>query len=144
MAIVAPVQSGSPVLVSLAVIVLAPIVFILGWMAGMRMFAVSCESYRRMAPRVRLDYVLALLLVAVVVIALLAGGYWWLLAVTLAFLGHRKGTQCAYWSAVGTLAWVLRNPGPLGPSLVETDEEALSTAAEVITGEFASRPRTSA
>jgi hypothetical protein len=66
---------------------------------------------------------------------LLGGKYWWLLSFGLAFLGHRKGTQRAWWSAVAYLAFLFREAAfgfSDSPPLVQNDEDALAKAIEVV------------
>lgn len=139
---VSPAQTARPMLVSIALLLLPLAVFLLGWMAGMSTFAISCDIWRRGGWSVRLVYLLPILLSAITALGLLGGGYWWLLSVVVALLGHRKGTQRAWWGAVSCLAFTFRSGGPGMPRLAESDAEALSYATDAINNEIGRRPRT--
>ena len=138
-----PVQSSWPILVSTAVVLLAPVVFLLGWMAGMSLFAVSCETYRTCYWNARFEYVLPVLVSAIAVLGLLGGWYWWFLSPVLAILGHRKGTQRAWWAAVSVLSWSFRGKSA-GLRLAQTDEEAITQAVDAINKQIGLRPRAGA
>jgi hypothetical protein len=137
MLVLSPVQNSWPVLVSTGLLLMAPVVFLLGWMAGMSTFAISCESFRRGPRTVRLVKLLPILFVAIVALGLLGGRYWWLFFPAVAFLGHRKAIQRMWWGAVTQLAWCFRSGSP---RLAATDAEALSMATDSINESIGRRP----
>jgi hypothetical protein len=105
-------------------------------MVGMSMFAISCETWRRIGWHGRLVKLLPLLLCAVAALGLLGGGYWWIFSVIVAVLGHRKGSERAWWGAVCCVAFVLRTGICDLPGLAESNEDALSQAMESINREI--------
>jgi hypothetical protein len=130
---VSPIRNGSPILSAGGKLILLPAIFILGWLAGARTFAGSCQfAYRtQMASTVPLIVSLPILSAAVVALGLLGPWHWWCFAAVVAFLGHRKGTQRAYWAAVAAMAFSFRSPS-LAWEMASGDDEALSMAIEEI------------
>jgi hypothetical protein len=88
-----PIVSSTSVLISVVAVLLSPLTFLLGWMAGMSTFAHSYEPFRRRHRPWSFAFLLPVILAMTVGLGLLGGRYWWLLSFGLAFLGHRKGTQ---------------------------------------------------
>jgi hypothetical protein len=131
-----PVLSTARVLISIIGVLLSPAIFLLGWMTGMSMFATSCEHYRRSHRTWPLVYLLPVLLAVIVGLGLLGGRYWWLFSLALAILGHRKGTQRAWWAAVACLAFIFRDPGMGLPPVAHNDEDALAQAIDVVNKEI--------
>jgi hypothetical protein len=130
-----PIVSSTSVLISVAAVLLSPLTFLLGWMAGMSTFARSYEPFRRRHRPWSFAFLLPVILAMTIGLGLLGGKYWWLLSFGLAFLGHRKGTQRAWWSAVAYLAFLFREPAfgfSDSPPLVQNDEDALAKAIEVV------------
>ena len=105
-----PIVSSTSVLISVVAVLLSPLTFLLGWMAGMSTFAHSYEPFRRRHRPWSFAFLLPVILAMTVGLGLLGGKYWWLLSFGLAFLGHRKGTQRTWWSAVAYLAFLFREP----------------------------------
>jgi hypothetical protein len=142
MLFVFPVQTSWWFLASTGVVLLAPVVFLLGWMTGMSMFANSCATYRGVGFSKPLVYLVPILLSGTIALGLLGGGYWWLFAIVLAISGNRKGALRAWWTAVVIVAPALRDweVAP-GVRLAETDAEALSQAKDAINEEIGLRPR---
>jgi len=133
MLFVSPMVRSVSVLTSFVAILGSPLIFLLGWLAGMSTFSASCESYRRMHRTCSLIYLLPVLLGATFGLGLLGGRYWWLFAFALAFLGHRKGTQRAWWSAVACFAFVFRTEPRMGfPPGALGDEKAVTLAIETV------------
>ena len=128
-------SSDLPLISRVVAFLLSPLMFLLGWLVGMSTFSNSCEHYRRSHRTWSLRYLLPCLLAAIVGLGLLGGRYWWLFAVALALLGHRKGTQRAWWAAVVLLAFVFRDPG-IGLPLAQDDEQALALAKEAVNKEI--------
>jgi len=133
------VQNSWPVVTSASVLLLTPVVFLLGWVAGLTTFARVCESYRRTGLMYRLVYLLPILVACVAAVGFFGGGYWWLISPVVAIVGHRKGTQCAWWSEVTMLASAFRTADSPRP-LVATDEEALAEAKAAINKQIGRRP----
>lgn len=133
-----PMVSSTSVLISVSAILVSPLIFLLGWMAGMSTFSASCELYRRLHRTWSLIFLLPVLLAANVGLGLLGGRYWWLFSFALAILGHRKGTRRAWWSAVACLADTFRSePAGMGlPSVAKNDEDALALAIEAVNEEI--------
>jgi hypothetical protein len=136
-----PITVSSSLLVSALAILVSPILFLLGWDAGMSTFAISCDAYRRLHRTWPLLYLLPIILVLALGLGWLGGRYWWIFSFVLAFLGHRKGTQRAWWSAVTGLAFALRHETFLRVSGAMSDEEALSHAIDSVNEEIGKRPR---
>ena len=132
---VVPLRTSSPVLVSIAVLILTPSVFLLGWMSGMSVFAISCATWRGIGWHTQLFKILPILLCAVAALGVLGGGYWWVLSVVMAILGHRKGRQRAWWGAVCCVAFVFRSPF-IGQAVARSNEEALSKAIDSVNREI--------
>jgi hypothetical protein len=140
MLFVSPVKSAMPVVVSTGLLLLAPAVFLLGWMTGMSVFGISCDTWRRLGWNGRLVCILPILLCAIVALGFLGGRYWWLFSLGVAFLGQRKGTQRAWWGAVAVTAFSFRNEFLGRPPLAETDAQALAMATDSINKQIGRRP----
>jgi hypothetical protein len=139
MLLVVPVQTSWAVVVAAGLLLLTPLVFWLGWVLGLVTFNQSRARWPScVKPHVWLVCVVPILLCSIAALGFLGGGYWWLLSFVIAFLGHRKGTQRAWWGAVANLAWVLRNSDT--PLLARTDAEAISLAIDSIKAEIGRRP----
>ena len=135
-----PVVGSTSVLIPVAAVLLSPLIFLLGWTAGMSTFSISCQHYRRTHHTWSLIYLLPVLLAATVGLGFLSGRYWWIFSFALALLGHRKGTQRAWWGAVACLAFVFRDPGVGFPPVAHSDEDALTRAIEAVNEEVGRRP----
>jgi len=135
-----PVSASTSLFGSALVLVASPLLFFLGWMAGMSTFAISCEAYRRSHCTSSLFYLLPVILASAVGLGWLGGRYWWIFSFGIAFLGHRKGTQRAWWSAVTGLAFALRYETFSRPTAM-SDEQALSHAIDSVNEEIGKRPR---
>lgn len=131
MLMAAPVQEHWHTTRVVGLVLLTPLVFLLGWMAGMRTFSYSCESFRRLHGTSRLRYLAPILLVGIAAIGLFGSRYWWLFALIVAFMGHRKGTQRAWWAAVACLAFVFRGD-QFGIRIATSDDEALAKAKDAV------------
>jgi hypothetical protein len=130
---VSPVQNSSRLLSASAIVLLSAVVFVTAWETGRSMFAVSCESYRRLSPHKPLRYLFPFLAAAIISLGLVGSRWWWLFSPALAFWGHRKGMQRAWWGAVVFLAFSLRtSDGPSLPPIAKSDEEALELARDAI------------
>jgi hypothetical protein len=136
-----PVGNSNQVLVSVGVVLLAPLVLWLGWITGVSNFAASSETYRRATCTAPLIYLLPILLTAIVALGFLGGSYWWLLSFAIAIQGFRKGIQRAWWLAITYLGFGLRSLNDThGDGLFATDEDALATAIKTICQEIRSEP----
>ena len=129
----------SSVFTSAAAVLLSPLIFLLGWMAGASTFSISCQHFRRTHRTWSLAFLLPAIVATTVALGLLGAGYWWLLSLGLAFLGHRKGTQRAWWGAVACLAFAFRDPGMGLPPVARSDEDALAKAIEAVNEEIGRR-----
>jgi len=131
-----PVQSSSPMIARGSAVFLSLVVFKVGWETARSMFALHCKSYRLSNPHKPLRYLFPVFVAVVVSLGLVGGRWWWLFSVALAILGHRKGMQRAFWSAVVSLAFCLRCEDTPGlPPLASNDDEALKKAVEAISNE---------
>lgn len=129
--------SHASVLPSVLAVLLSPVILFLGWMAGTSTFSVCCEHYRRLHRTWPYSFVVPVIVAAIVGLGLLGGGCWWLLASALAYLGHRKGTQRAWWAAVAALAFAFRSEPGFGlRPVADNDEQALAKAVEAVTEEI--------
>ena len=128
---VCPVRNGWPILTAVSALVLTLVVFLLGWLAGARVFAHSCESFRRGHRTFRLRYIVPLTILAITGLGLIGSRYWWAFGPVVALVGHRKGTQRAWWAAVAALAFVFRS-GHFGVRIAESDGVALAKAKDAI------------
>ena len=135
-----PVQASASWFASTGAVILAFLVFLFGWMAGMATFALSCESFRRATQPASLSSVLPLQLGAAIGLGLVGGGFWWLFAPVMAFVAHRKATQRMWWVTVTNVAWVLRTGMAGLPPVAQTDEEALAKAIAEINSEIRRPP----
>jgi len=133
-----PISSSVQWLMSGIAVALSPLIFLLGWMIGMTIFSFSCEHYRRSHRTWSLRYLLPGLLLGIVGLGFLGSKYWWLFSVALGVVGHRKGTQRAWWGAVVCLAFVFRDPG-IGRPFALDDEQALAMAKEAVNKEIGRR-----
>jgi len=140
MLVASPIRNGWPVLSAVGATALAAVLFLLGWMAGMRTFAYSCQMFRRLHPTFRLRYLAPLIVLGVAGLGFLGWRYWWVFAPVVAFLGHRKGTQRAWWIAVANLAFVFRGE-QFGVRIAATDEEAIAKAKDAINESIGRSPR---
>ncbi len=129
----------SSVLTSAVAVLLSPLIFLLGWMAGASTFSISCQHFRRTHRTWSFAFLLPAIVATAVALGLFGGGYWWLLSFGLALLGHRKGTQRAWWGAVACLAFAFRDPGMGLPPVARSDEDALAKAIEAVNEEIGRR-----
>lgn len=128
-----PVRNSNQAVFGGGAILMSAIVFAAGWELGQSMFALSCDSYRRVGPYRPLRYVLPIFVVAVVLLGLIGGHWWWVFSPSLAILGHRKGAQRAWWTAVVCLAFCLRQQDiPNSSPIASNDNEALKLASSAI------------
>ena len=137
-----PVASSSRMLISIGVVLLAPLVLWLGWITGVSNFAVSCQTFRKGNRTASLIwYLLPILVAAIVALGLLGGRWWWLFSIAVAVQGTRKGARRAWWSAVACSAYGLRSlDRTYGSGLFATDEEALAAAIDGINKEVGIGP----
>jgi hypothetical protein len=127
-----PMKHSSSLFGSSVAVLLSPLVLLLGWLTGITTFSLSYEPFRRLHRTWPLGFLIPLLLAATTALGILGGRYWWLLTSCLAFLGHRKGTQRAYWSAVTGLAFSFRRSQMGLHPLADTDDDALAKAIEAV------------
>lgn len=142
MVYLSPISASTSLFVSVLTIFASPLLFLLGWMAGMSTFAISCDAYRRLHRTYPLLYLVPVILASAVGLSLFGGKYWWFFSFALVVLGHRKGTQRAWWSAVTGLAFALRYETSSRPSYAQmSDEVALGHAIDSVNEEIGKRPR---
>jgi hypothetical protein len=134
---ICPIESSSPVLASIAAVVLAPIVFFLGWITGASNFASTCDAFRRVFRTFPIIYVLPFLVIGMVALGLVGGRYWWIFSLAVGVQGFRCGVRRSYWSAVSVRAFAFRSHGETtNPHLFQTDGDALAAAIESINKEI--------
>jgi len=130
----------SSVLISTFAVLLSPLIFLIGWKLGMSTFSLSCQHYRRLHRTWSLSFLLPAIVTATTGLGLLGGRYWWLFSFGVAFFGHRKGTQRAWWGAVAILAFDFRSDPGLGlRPVAQNDEDALAKAIDAVSEEIGRR-----
>ena len=109
--------------------------FVFSWGIGQRLFSLSSTTYRRGSWSCQLALTVPLLL-ATLTVAITILPWWWLVwLISIAVLGHRKGTQRAFLMTCAAFAFAIRcTTQECGVDLA--DDEIWIAAKEAATREF--------